>query len=193
MKRCPQCRAEYDDHVEYCFVDGAELVPHTGMLQITTPLPPPPAPNRSLLPMLLVLGVMGMLMLSSGLVLIVFLFMEPKVATVEPNLPEVQPPPNTLDVDGEDIMVEITSSPPGARVFEGAEQVCPSTPCQIPHPTGEGRERRLTFKLQGFQDRTESWSDPHTPWKIKLLRKPVPKPLPQPAAPKPSLSIEDER
>ncbi len=26
MKRCPECSAEYDDYVEYCFVDGAELV-----------------------------------------------------------------------------------------------------------------------------------------------------------------------
>src|SRR5262245_52024235 len=25
MKRCPQCRAEYDDYVQYCFVDGTEL------------------------------------------------------------------------------------------------------------------------------------------------------------------------
>lgn len=198
MKRCPQCRAEYDDHVEYCFVDGAELVPHTGMLQLTTPLPPPPAPTRSLLPMLLVLGVMGMVVLASGLVLIVFLLMEPQIATVEPEpAPEVKLPAGE-QAEPEDTVLEVrlSSSPSGAEVWEFDKKLCAQTPCTIEHPAGEVLERELIFKLDGYTPRKVTMDDPTRSWDTTLTRirsrpRPVPAPVRPPAVPTPM--IEDER
>jgi hypothetical protein len=48
MKHCPQCGAEYDDYVQFCFVDGVALVEGPGTapkatLPFTTPLPAPQA------------------------------------------------------------------------------------------------------------------------------------------------------
>jgi hypothetical protein len=48
MKHCPQCGAEYDDYVQFCFVDGVALVEGPGtapkaILPYSTPLPAPQA------------------------------------------------------------------------------------------------------------------------------------------------------
>jgi hypothetical protein len=48
MKHCPQCGAEYDDYVQFCFVDGVALVEGPGTapkatLPYSTPLPAPQA------------------------------------------------------------------------------------------------------------------------------------------------------
>jgi hypothetical protein len=46
MKRCPQCGAEYDDYVQYCFVDGAELAEAAARpAPAATPAPVPDPPR----------------------------------------------------------------------------------------------------------------------------------------------------
>jgi hypothetical protein len=104
MKRCPQCGAEYDDYVQYCFVDGAELVvgasstPKPAPIRPSTPLPapvaapggipaastrspraaprppPPPDPRSSPLWVILVFLLLGVALLAFGGVVVALLF-----------------------------------------------------------------------------------------------------------------------
>lgn len=146
--------------------------------------------------MLLVLGVMGTVVLASGLVLIVFLVIEsPQVKSVEPDptaeirLPIHDPVPQEDSI----IQIEISSSPEGAEVWESDNLLCSRTPCTIDHPAGERLERDLTFKLKGYKTQEIRMDDPTQHWSPTLprVRRPTPPPVPSPSTPKPM--IEDER
>lgn len=155
MKRCPQCGAEYDNHVEYCFVDGTELSALS--TSAATPLIPPPAipPQRSRLLPLILIGVL--LVVATPLVVGgVYFAMGPRpMGTDAPeDAPLVADPmpsgPTEDEPESEVRLVRIDSVPTGAEVWEEQTQLCSSTPCVVEQPDHAPSERTFLLKMAGY-------------------------------------------
>lgn len=221
MKRCPQCGAEYDDYVQYCFVDGAELTdaavgPPAAAARRATPVPlPPTAPppraaaalsppvqradkdralqetNRGLsiwalvfLFMLVITlfgfgGVVGALFLIGGSGPTAQPVDAPRPAPLPPPLPEPPVPAPNANI----VQVRFESTPPGAEVWEAGQQVCASTPCDVPHPDYAPAERVFVLKADGYPDLQYRMTDPNQIQQATLVkpggRKPPPRPKPE--------------
>ena len=202
MKRCPDCDAEYDDHVEYCFVDGADLVVVEQEVVV--------APVSSATPVsedggsggrgLLGLGVF--FLIGGGLVVVLLglgitavyvggspdeTAMTSSAVAADPRpvpvplpvpVPEPEPEPEVLQLG-------FTSTPAGAAVWEGDTQLC-ETPCVVEHPEHAPVPRTFVLKANRYRDAEHVVDDPSLPQHVELnpIRarpRPRPRPEPQPA------------
>ncbi len=161
MKRCPQCGAEYDNHVEFCFVDGTELS-QLATSAATPGLAPPPAlrPQRSRVVPLVLLGVL--LVVTTPLVVVGVIYVvslqssegggepPPPVGAVEDDL-EPRSKPQQLDPpEPSAALVRVDSIPPGAQVWEEETRLCDRTPCTIEQPEHAPAVRQLVLVMAGF-------------------------------------------
>lgn len=205
MKRCPQCKAEYDQHVEYCFVDGAELVDLGD--DEGGPLPPPPSSSR-LLPIVFVLAGLSMLVMLVVLVLVVMTWSDapPDDELMAAPTPAVAPPPEPIE-DGPGATVHkimVRSTPSGAEVWEGSTLLCPATPCSVEHPDHAPIPRVFELRRDGYTSTRIEMTDVNAPLEARLRdesaprRSPSPRAEPAPAEPAPTKAtgagtIMDER
>lgn len=221
MKTCPACGTQYEDHVPQCFVDGTSLndipveeagrfdggtAPSTTREDAPGPVSEQPAPqSRGATSIIAFLGLLSIL-LGVGLVGIVLFVLTrteappgptpvpvPVIAPPEPPPPAPEPPAPTV------LSVGITSTPPGAEVWEGSSVLC-VTPCSIEHPEHAPLPRSLVLKAENHLDTPYQLDDPRLPHHVPLQVKaapvrptprparpsPGPAPTPTPAAPKPS-------
>ncbi|MBX2798863.1 MAG: hypothetical protein KTR31_14400 [Myxococcales bacterium] len=179
MKRCPQCEAEYDDHVEYCFVDGAELV-YVARAVGKTPLPPPPpAPRRSILPLVIVFVFLAIVAVAGLAAVVAMLSSEPSTTAktpVQPVAPTVVPA--TPD-EPAPILIGVDSEPSGAEVWEGRSKKCEATPCQVEHPEHAPDNRTFVLKLPGYRDATVTMEEVGAPLFATLRKRKGPRPSPK--------------
>ena len=191
MKRCPQCDAEYDDHVEYCFVDGAELVLQAGTR--SAPLPPPPStsPSARFLPVVLLLGGVAVIAL---IVIGVLLTSGDRDVAGTPPLPPPEPQTEVPDAPPTPT-VSITSSPQGAQVWEGSTRLCERTPCEVEHPDHAPIPRLFSLRLSGFEDASLEMADVSMAYDVPLrrVRQVAPRGSGQATRPVSAPSIMDER
>ena len=152
MKMCPQCGAEYDAHVEFCFVDGTALTqpPASGNF----PIQPPPSlraePSRTV-PLLLV-ALLSLVAIPLAVIASLFFTWlgsdDPSETKAElpPPIPAAKPPP---PVEPDPVQVSIKSTPSGAEVWEGETRLCDETPCLIEQYEHAPRRRRLILRMPG--------------------------------------------
>ena len=174
MKRCPQCGAQYDDHVEFCFVDGTELAAISGSATPSLSLGPTPtsppmaaplpvAPNsplRRALPLVLAFGVLAALLMFTVIVLALMRSdPDPPAPTPEPVAVAPSPvrPPEPLPTVAK---VVVESTPEGAEVWEGSTLLCNDTPCTVDHPEHAPIPREFVLKMRGFREARLVMDDP---------------------------------
>ena len=214
MKRCPQCDAEYDDHVEYCFVDGAQLVQQTDRVAAAS-LPPPPeaSPSSRLLPLVLALGaaaVVALIVVAGVLVYVVVGGEGDQRSAGEAEVPSTDAISEPVQPSGAlaatAAFVSVQSTPSGAQIWEGNTQLCPSTPCEVEHPEHAPIPRTFRVHLDGYEDGPIEMVDVRRAYEVELQRagadtppapRPRPRSRPSPTASKPPTdapqAILDER
>jgi hypothetical protein len=201
MKRCAQCGAEYDDHVEFCFVDGSEL--GAGVVPAAPPVPVvvnearPASTSRGTAILAVVILMIGGLVLLGGLAAALMLIVpgskppppEPvPVPVPAPAVPVVAPPPAPAPVVAR---VGFTSTPDRAELWEGDTLLC-TTPCTVEHPDHAPVPRQFVLKRDGYVDTPHVMADPGLPQHVSLRSqeaRPIPRPA-RPTSPKPDIVFE---
>ena len=174
MKRCPQCNATYDEHVEFCFVDGASLV-HMDEAELQPVAPPPSRPKIGIGT---VLGGSALAVLLLALIAFGLVFQRSTRAddgSIEPAPAPVMMVEETrsndpYEGDGSVALISISSEPPGASVWEGRAKVCESTPCTIEHPPHAPVPRLFSVRLSDHKDWEVTMWDPDRPIAVELER-----------------------
>ncbi|MEN0063850.1 MAG: hypothetical protein AAGA48_16985 [Myxococcota bacterium] len=189
MKRCPQCGAEYDNHVEYCFVDGTEL--SQLRTSATTPLIPPPAiqPQRSRALPLVLIG-LAFVVATPLVVAGVVWFTGPTTIQNAPEDPLVAAPVPDLPVpvttqEGAVRQVTVVSIPEGASVWEGNTELCSHTPCTIDQPDHAPARRLLRLEMGGYAPTDATLEKTAPGVRVSMRTRSSPKPPPFRAPPTP--------
>ncbi|MEZ4322207.1 MAG: hypothetical protein R3F61_32340 [Myxococcota bacterium] len=209
MKLCPECGTEYEDHVQTCLADGAELIASAvtttgpGAVMAPTPVAPPARSGGggALVLLLLPIG-FGLLLLLGG---VGFVAMggfgnttptpQPVVEPVPIPVPLPAPPPEPIEPPPVD--VAFVTIPEGAELFENDTLVC-AAPCTVKHPSYAPLPRTFIVKADGYIEQTFEMKEAKGPYLIELNRKrvaapapvrpaPAPVPSPGPQVPRPSI------
>ncbi len=205
MKRCPQCAAEYENHVEFCFVDGSALPtdsveanPRSTSSAPPVVLPPQPRASRSMVPYMLLLLFVSVFLPLGGASAAWLMLRDPAPATAPatqapaPPTPTL-PPPAPVPAPSKSIGIGFTSTPQGAEVWEN-ETLLGVTPCNVEHPDYAALPRTFVLKKAGHPDATLQLTDPTVPQHVELLVQARPRaPLQPPPAVRPKPALETER
>ncbi len=195
MKICPECQTQYEEHVEVCLIDGAQLeAPEAAPA-------PPPEPSGAVSRRaaggifgVALFGLIALLLFVTLVGVVLFTTMSggepappPAPAKAPPPPAPAPPPAPPAPVPVAPVpKIALTSDPPGATVIENGQLVC-VTPCTVEHPEEAVLPRRLTFQLDGYKEATLAVTDPTIPQLVKLepIRRARPKPRPAPPKPTP--------
>jgi len=189
MKQCPQCGAEYDDHVEFCFVDSTKLSPLR--TSAATPLVPPPAipPRRgSRVVPLVVMGLIFVVATPLVVVGVIFAVGFDQGASDDAIMAEPTPPARSNDVpaggaaEPGPATVRIASIPPGAAVWEEDTQLCERTPCSIEQPDYGPAVRELRLVMAGYETKLARLEKREDELTVSMQTLPRPRPGPRPTA-----------
>lgn len=203
MKRCPQCRAEYEDHVQFCFVDGTELravaasedsavgrsprasgrdEPQsvTGEAEASGGWTRPVTGVVGLA--LTAIGGIGILGLAIGV--LATSMRTPANTTgdrIDPDIvPRAQGEATPSAAPTLVKMIHFESDPAGASVFEAHQQLC-TTPCEVEHPDYAPRTRSFVFKAKGYAPVEVEVVDAASPERVRLKPLgPAPRPTNRP-------------
>ena len=154
MKQCPQCGAEYDNHVERCFVDGTELS-HLSTSAAIPAIPQPALQSRSRAVPLVMMGVL--FVVATPLVVVSLAWLVGIGGTPVEAARIAAPDPLSADelaivepLEPEPRLVEVGSIPEGAEVWEEQTRLCAPTPCMIEQPDHAPAIRELVLRMPGY-------------------------------------------
>lgn len=192
MKICPECSTQYESHVEYCLIDGAELEEKEETPAAAATPAAAKAAGAGVLGLAFVgLAIVGLI----GVVGAVFVFSggeaDATAAAPAPKPPAPEPKATPKPVEAPVLRIGLTSEPAGAVVIENGITVC-TTPCTIEHPPQAPLPRTLSFEAEGHEPKALEVTDASVPWFVKLdpiqsaRPRPRPNPRPTPTAPSPS-------
>lgn len=208
MKRCPDCETLYEDHVDTCLVDGADLE-HTTMLEpsrvtlrtgsfshlavdtmaaVRPPVEEPP--QRSRLPLIFAVGVAAVLLVGLGVVV----GLTTTVGAAPPPAPVLAPPKTNLpdpaplavpepEPEPAHAVFVLDTVPTAAKVTENGRVVC-HTPCTIDHPPEAPLPRAFSLQHDGYTEQVYTVTKAGGEHQVSLAPLVARAPVPAPAQPR---------